>query len=70
MLAPQPMGVEFFTTPMEAKHGSLLSANQDVTLFLTRGISFFRESKNGVIFAIFTCRCPNRSGVGAIDSPD
>ena len=37
------------------------------------GISFFR----GWIWDtfcnmvnIFTCRCPNRSGVGAIDSPD
>ena len=48
-----------------ASHGNV-QVFEDVGIFLRRDISVnFCNMVN-----IFTCRCPNRSGVGAIDSPD
>ena len=51
----------------------IYSINFSFLIYMQMGIFVFRRS----IWAsfcnmvnIFTCRCPNRSGVGAIDSPD
>ena len=44
-----------------------------ISLIATTWGFFFRGVVSGAfcnMVNIFTCRCPNRSGVGAIDSPD